>query len=91
MKEDQKAIALNYDTNSDNAPKILTKGKGCLAEKIIEIAKLNDIPIYEDHILAEILDKINIECEIPEYLFEVVAEIYSYTFKLMQEKENILS
>lgn len=86
MKHDQKAIALNYKKNSDNAPKISIKGKGYLAEKIIEIAKLNNIPIYENNILAEILDKIDIGYEIPEYLFEIVAEIYAYTYKLMQEE-----
>ncbi len=84
--EDPKAIALNYDSNTDNAPKILTKGRRDLAEKIIEIAKLNGIPVYEDDILAEILDKIDIGHEIPEYLFEAVAEIYSYTYKLIKKE-----
>ncbi len=84
--EDPKAIALNYDSSTDNAPKILAKGRKDLAEKIIRIAELNGIPVYEDDILAEILDKIDIGYEIPEYLFEAVAEIYSYTYKLIKKE-----
>lgn len=89
MKEIQKAIALHYNKEQDNAPKILTKGKGHLAEQIIKIAELNNIPLYEDKILSEILDKINIGYEIPEYLFEIIAEIYAFTYQLMQEESSL--
>lgn len=89
MKEIQKAIALHYNKEQDNAPKILTKGKGNLAEQIIKIAELNNVPLYEDKILSEILDKINIGYEIPEYLFEIIAELYAFTYQLMQKESSL--
>ena len=81
MDKEQKAIALKYEKDEDNAPKILTKGRGLLAEKIIEIAKKNEIPIHKDQVLTEILDNIEIDYEIPQFLFEIIAEIYAYTYK----------
>ncbi len=83
--KDLKAITLKYDSK-DNAPEISSKGRGRIAEKIIEIAEKNNIPIYEDDILAEILNKMDIGCQIPEYLFEVIAEVYAYTYELMRNR-----
>ena len=46
----QKAVALKYDRKKDDAPKVTAKGKGKVAEKIIELARKHDIPIKDDHI-----------------------------------------
>ena len=46
----QKAVALKYDIEKDNAPKITAKGKGETASNIIKIAKENDIPIKKDEV-----------------------------------------
>ena len=60
-KEKQKtAVALAYDPNEDGAPKVIASGKGALAEKIIEQAKENKIPVHEDDKLAETLSKLEI-------------------------------
>ena len=90
MEKDQKAIALHYDKEKDNAPVVLSKGHGHIAEKIIEIARSFDIPIHEDKILSEILDTVNTGYEVPEYLYEVIAEIYAFTYQVMK-KESIRS
>ena len=75
-KEKQKtAVALAYDPNEDGAPKVIASGKGALAEKIIEQAKENKIPVHEDDKLAETLSKLEIGEMIPPELYEVVAEI----------------
>jgi flagellar biosynthesis protein len=79
--EDQKnkkvktAVALAYDPNEDGAPKVIASGKGALAEKIIEQAKENKIPVHEDDKLAQTLSKLEIGEMIPPELYEVVAEI----------------
>ncbi|MBO4457545.1 MAG: EscU/YscU/HrcU family type III secretion system export apparatus switch protein [Butyrivibrio sp.] len=69
------AVALGYDPNEDGAPKVIASGKGALAEKIIEQAKDNKIPIHQDDKLADTLSRLEIGEMIPPELYEVVAEI----------------
>ena len=69
------AVALAYDPNEDGAPKVIASGKGALAEKIIEQAQENKIPVHEDDKLAETLSRLEIGEMIPPELYEVVAEI----------------
>lgn len=73
-KESKTAVALAY-TPGERAPKILATGKGEVAERIIETAKENDVPLYEDDKLASPLSKLQIGDMIPPELYEVVAEI----------------
>jgi len=68
------AVAVAYEPG-DNAPKILATGKGAVAEKIIEKAKENNVPLYKDNKLADTLSKLKIGDAIPPELYEVVAEI----------------
>ena len=68
------AVAIAYEPG-DVAPKILATGKGAVAEKIIEKAKENNVPFYQDHKLAETLSKLEIGDAIPPELYDVVAEI----------------
>lgn len=69
------AVALAYDPNEDGAPKVVASGKGALAEKIIEQAQENKIPVHEDDKLADTLSRLEIGEMIPPELYEVVAEI----------------
>lgn len=69
------AIALGYDPNEDNAPRVIASGKGQVAERIIEKAQEADIPVHEDDKLASTLSKLEIGDAIPPELYEVVAEI----------------
>ena len=80
MAEDKKpkpkqAIALEYDPNDDTAPKVIASGQGALAEKIIEKAKENKVPVHKDSKLADTLSRLEIGQEIPPELYEVVAQI----------------
>ncbi len=68
------AVAVAYEPG-DRAPRILASGKGEVAEKIIEKAKENDVPLYKDNKLADTLSKLKIGDAIPPELYEVVAEI----------------
>lgn len=70
----KQAIALTYDPDEE-APRILASGQGILAERIIEKAKEEDIPIHKDDRLAETLSRLEIGDMIPPELYEVVAEI----------------
>ena len=81
MDENKIANALKY-SDDESAPKVIAKGKGYVAEKIIETAKENKIAIYKDKKLAQQLENLAIGEEIPYELYEVVAEILVYISKL---------
>ena len=70
----KQAIALQYDPD-DIAPRVLATGQGLVAEKILETAKDNDVPIHKDEQLAKTLSKLEVGDAIPPELYEVVAEI----------------
>ena len=74
-KKIKPAVALGYDPNENGAPVVLASGKGALAEKIIEQAQENKIPVHEDSKLADTLSKLEIGEMIPPELYEVVAEV----------------
>ncbi len=85
MDEIKKAIALKYEREKDNAPKVVAKGKGVVAQRIIEIAEENGIYIKEDPELIEILSTLDIYEEIPEELYKAVAEILVFVYKNIQK------
>lgn len=72
--KEKTAVAVAYNPG-EVAPKILAVGKGEVAERIIETAKENDVPFYQDNELAETLSRLQIGDTIPPELYEVVAEI----------------
>lgn len=78
----KKAIALDYDIDINQAPKVIAKGKGALANNIIKIAQDNDIPIKKDEDLVELLSAIDIEKEIPQSMYKAVSEIFSFIYEL---------
>ncbi len=78
----KKAVALKYNLEKDNAPKIVATGKGKIAEKIIQTARENDIPIESNKDVVDILARLNIGDEIPEKLYRAIAEILSFIYSL---------
>ncbi len=76
MAEDRKkAIALRYEAGRDNAPVVVAKGKGSLADKIIELAEENRVPIVRDRELVEAMMSIEVFEEIPPVLYEAIAKV----------------
>lgn len=74
IDKEKTAVAVEY-VPGEAAPKILATGKGQVAEKIIETAKENNVPLYKDNKLAGTLSKLQIGDMIPPELYEVVAEV----------------
>lgn len=81
-KEIRQAAALSYDYSNSDAPKIVALGNGETAEKIIETAKENNIPIYEDKSLAKVLNTFSLGDEIPTELYGIVAEILLFVSEM---------
>jgi flagellar biosynthesis protein len=86
-KYTQKAVALKYDRKKDGAPKVTAKGKGKVAEKIIELAKKHDIPIKDDPDLVEVLSSLDISQEIPSEIYAVVAELLAFVYSINSKRQ----
>lgn len=82
QNKNKKAVALKYDIEKDDAPKIVAKGEGAIAQKIMETAEKHDIPIEKDQDVVEVLARLNIGDEIPPELYQVIAEILSFIYQL---------
>ncbi len=75
-------VALEYNPESDEAPRVIATGRGEIAHRILEIAQANQIPIREDPILAQALSLVDLEEEIPPELYAVVAEVLGWVYRL---------
>ena len=82
-----KAVALQYGSNHA-APVVVASGMGYLAEKIVETAQSNGVPVYEDNSLATVLTQLNLGQEIPEELYKAIVEIYVYFLKFDPNQKN---
>ena len=78
----KKAVALGYQEQLDNAPKVLATGKGETASKIIQLAKDHGVPIKEDEDLVEILSKLDLGDEIPQNMYKAVAEVFAFIYQM---------
>ncbi len=82
-----KAVALKYQPKLENAPRVIAKGKGKTAEKIIKIARKHNIYIHNDPDLIEILSQLDLNDEIPPDLYIVVAELLVFVYSLNSGKK----
>jgi len=82
IEKRKEAIALKYDRNNEDAPKIIGKGKGKIAETILEVARENNVPVQEDPSLTELLGQLNINESIPQELYEAVAEVFALIYQV---------
>ena len=80
-RADTVAVALEYDSKSEFAPKVVAGGRGKVAEQILQIAFDRGIKVREDADLAEMLSAIDIDSEIPVEAFAAVAEILTYVYR----------
>ena len=82
MEKSPKAVALKYDRKKDNSPRVIAKGRGEIAKKIIEVAQAHNLQLYEDKNLIQILEALDLETEIPPELYRAVAEVLSFIYRL---------
>ncbi|MBR7552873.1 EscU/YscU/HrcU family type III secretion system export apparatus switch protein [Allobacillus sp. GCM10007491] len=85
MPNRKSAIALRYDGEAEAAPKVIAKGQGLLAEEILQRAATEDIPVHEDPALIELMSHLNINEKIPEELYQAVAEVFAYIYRIDQK------
>ncbi|MBI2435630.1 MAG: EscU/YscU/HrcU family type III secretion system export apparatus switch protein [Candidatus Hydrogenedentes bacterium] len=80
----RRAVALRYNQEQDSAPKLIAKGRGLLAERIIALAREHHIHIQEDPDLVAVLSTLDLNTEIPEDLYRAVAEVLAFVYRLNQ-------
>ena len=82
-----KAVALKYKAYEDLAPKVIAKGKGELAEKIIEKAREFDVPLFQNEELVNMLLNVEVGEEIPPKMYEAVIEVFVWLYKLEEKAQ----
>ncbi len=88
----KRAVALQYGAD-DSAPVVVASGMGYLAERIVDVAQENGVPIYEDDSLATVLTQLNLGQEIPPELYQAIVEIYVYflNFDVQNRRPKVLT
>jgi flagellar biosynthesis protein FlhB len=82
------AIAIQYDEQSMNAPQVTAKGREAMAKSIRELAEKSGVPVTRNVPLAHSLFPIELGAEIPEELYEAVAEVLTWVYQLAQAEER---
>ena len=78
----KRAAALKYDQAQASAPRVVAKGRGQIADQIIQVARENGVPLVEDRNLATVLETLELESEIPADLYQAVAEVLVFIYRL---------
>ena len=82
-----KAVALKYDQEQGSAPKVIAKGKGAIAEKILQKAQEFDVPVFQNEALADSLLSLDLDEQIPPNLYKAIAEVFVWLMKSEQKAQ----
>ncbi len=84
---EKRAVALQYE--EPNAPVVVAKGEGELAERIIAAAQEHGVYIKENPLLAQALGAVELDEEIPLELYQAVAEIIGFVMSLKKQSPSV--
>jgi len=76
----RRAVALRYQPPRDGAPRVVAKGAGAVAERIIAEARAHGVPLHEDPALVAVLSQLDLDQVIPPSLYPVMAEILALLY-----------
>lgn len=76
-----RAAALRYERGTDRAPRVIARGEGHIAERILALAREHDVPIHEDRELVQVLSKLEVDSEIPLEVYQAVAEVLAFLYR----------
>jgi flagellar biosynthesis protein len=80
--ESRQVVALRYEPKRESAPRVVAKGRGYLADKILELAREHNVPIRQDRNLLQVLSRLDLNEEIPPEIYKAVAEILAFIYRL---------
>ncbi|QGG48142.1 EscU/YscU/HrcU family type III secretion system export apparatus switch protein [Heliorestis convoluta] len=76
------AVALRYQQEKEKAPRVIASGRNYVAQRILQVAQEENIPIHEDSSMTELLSKLELGDEIPPELYGVMAELFAFIYGL---------
>jgi flagellar biosynthesis protein len=82
----RKAVALRYQQGGEPAPRVVAKGSGDLAERILRMARENAVPIHEDRDLVSLLSKLDVDAFVPPALYRAIAEVLVFVYRASAKK-----
>ena len=87
MDEDKRnpvpeAVAIRYDRDRENAPRVVAKGRGVIAQQLMAIAKKHAVPVYQNQTVTQLLMAVELDREIPPELYQAVANVLAYVYRL---------
>lgn len=80
------AVALQYEKGTREAPRVIAKGRGLIADRIVELARENGVVIETNPVLAEALSSVDLDYTIPLELYEAVAIVIGYVLRVSANK-----
>lgn len=78
----KKVVALKYKAGEDDAPRVVAKGQGSIADQILKLAEEHKIPMYQDADLVEVLSKIDLSHAVPPEMYQAVAEVLAFVYRM---------
>ena len=88
-KPSNAAVALKYNPEKDYTPIVVASGHGHVAEKIINLADENGVPVYRDDSATALLTMLNVGQGIPPELYQLVAGIYVQIMQISKDKNKL--
>jgi len=79
--ERRRAVALRYHSSEDSSPRVLAKGQGEIAERIIAVAARHGVPLHEDRDLVQLLGVLELDVEVPPSLYRALAEVLAHVYR----------
>ncbi len=73
---------MRYDAESERAPRVVAKGQGEVAERILAIAAEHGIPLHEDKDLLRLLMVLDLDLEIPPHMYRALAEVLAHVYRV---------
>jgi flagellar biosynthesis protein len=83
----QQAVALVYETGAP-APKVVAKGRGLVAEQIINVAQEAGVFIHESKELVSLLMDIDLDKQIPPTLYRTIAELLAWLYHIESAQKS---
>lgn len=80
------AVAIRYREQEMTAPRVVARGRGEVARKIRRLARRHGVPIVREVALARSLVELDLEDEVPEDLYEAVAEVLYFVYHLQERR-----
>jgi flagellar biosynthesis protein len=84
----KQVVAMRYDPGQEAAPRVIAKGRGPVAERILHLAEQHGILLWEDEDLVKLLGVLELDSEIPPHLYQALAEILAHLYRANRAAEG---